>query len=348
MGLTPERKAVEKLVALFGATLVLILGLAACVKKPDSDTPIDDNTSDQMWDKQVSNEEFYVFQLGEETIMVSDHYYTVDVSRGEPLEDGGFYKVKADVTYLNGGVAGYVDFPQITHVTSIEKASPFDIGLPSLAEKRYGLMLIGDYADGDVLFNEHDTMAVWKDGSWLFRYGSRIELADETLAGVAKGITAEDVQAGIKEGILCCKDYFALLPDSSTPSKTQDEIPADSILLFNNDKRAAKLKSDMDEGKVPSQCDALFDAMGSRPSVIVTDPETITELYRRLSQMTIGPASQMSVTDAYHRIAFTLQDGTKVGWNFETEAYLCGTTTNYEAHDNADLWGYVSELQERQ
>ena len=42
------------------------------------------------------------------------------------------------------------------------------MGLPSVADQTYGLMLIGDYADGDVLFNERGIMAVWKDGGWLY------------------------------------------------------------------------------------------------------------------------------------------------------------------------------------
>jgi hypothetical protein len=60
------------------------------------------------------------------------------------MKDGGFYKLTADVKYLNGGVAGYVNYPDIKNVSNCEEISPLDLHLPSITEKRYGLCLIGD------------------------------------------------------------------------------------------------------------------------------------------------------------------------------------------------------------
>ena len=51
---------------------------------------------------------------------------------GEDLTDGCFYELTADITYLNGGVAGYVDFPQIDRVISCKEISPFDLNLPDI------------------------------------------------------------------------------------------------------------------------------------------------------------------------------------------------------------------------
>ena len=123
-------------------------------------------------------------------------------------------------------------------------------------------------------------------------------------------------------------------------------IPDDSILFFMPSSATAQLVRDMADGRMPISCNVLYDAMGTRPEVTVTDPDTIVELYTRLAQMTVGDQSPMSITDAYHHISFTLEDGTVVGWSFETEALLCVGAENYEAHDNGNLWGLVQELQE--
>ena len=199
---------VQRLVAVLG--VLLALGLAACGGGGRSSAPIDETSSDVMYSDDVADAEFYVLQIDGKTITVENYY---DVYLGEQLQDGCFYKVVADVTYLNGGVAGYVDFPQVKSVKSIEQVSPFDMGLPSVREKTYGLLLIGDYADGDVLFNERGMMAVWQDGGWVRTYNRTVRLEDGTVAGVREGVSAEDVEAGTQNGILSCEDYFALLPD---------------------------------------------------------------------------------------------------------------------------------------
>ncbi len=206
------RMRLGRLAAVAGV-LALVLGFLGCAGRPTS-TSGGPGTTDELFKDQVSDAKFYVFQIGDLTL-TADNYYDVDVSNGEPLRDGSFYQVVADVTYLNGGVAGYVDFPQVRQVKSCTEVSPFDMGLPSLKDKTYGLTLIGDYADGDVLFYERSMMAVWKDGSWLHRFDHTIELSDGTVAGVREGVTEADVQAGVQSGVLSCEDYFALLPDRS-------------------------------------------------------------------------------------------------------------------------------------
>ena len=201
------------LVAILGGiafVLGLVIGLMGCSDKPTEHVEVD--STDQMFTEEVRDDVFYVFQLGDQTI-TAKNYSDVDIPWEEPLTDGGFYKVVADVTYLNGGVAGYVDFPQVHDVKSCEEVSPLEMGLPSVADQTYGLMLIGDYADGDVLFNERGIMAVWKDGGWLYRYDGQITLVDGTVAGVREGVTKAEVEAGIQSGVLACEDYFALLPE---------------------------------------------------------------------------------------------------------------------------------------
>ena len=125
------------------------------------------------------------------------------------------------------------------------------------------------------------------------------------------------------------------------------DIPPDSILFFRNDEGAAKLMKDMEEGRIPVKCRAMYDEMGSRPEVEMTDPEQITEAYRRLSQMTIGAESPMSITDCYHYIVFELQDGTSVGWRFESAGLLCLGTQNYEVTNAGTIWVMVKDMQDQ-
>ncbi|MBR2706631.1 MAG: hypothetical protein IKE74_05235 [Mogibacterium sp.] len=125
------------------------------------------------------------------------------------------------------------------------------------------------------------------------------------------------------------------------------DIPSDSILYFQDDEGAAKLMKDMEEGNIPSECRAMYDEMGARPEVLMTDPDQITEAYNRLSQMTIGGESDMGVTDSYHYIVFRLQDGTDVGWRFESAQYLVWGPQNYEVTSAGSIWTMVKELQDQ-
>ena len=124
------------------------------------------------------------------------------------------------------------------------------------------------------------------------------------------------------------------------------DAPKTPILLFRDDAGAAKLAADMEAGRIPAECRAMYDEMGSRPEVTVTDPETITELYNRFSKMTVGAPSNISITDCYHYISFLLQDGTQVGWSFEGTGILCVGQENYEVKDEGNLWFVVRGLQE--
>jgi hypothetical protein len=125
------------------------------------------------------------------------------------------------------------------------------------------------------------------------------------------------------------------------------DIPQDSILYFQNDEGAAKLMNDMKEGRIPSECHAMYDEMGARPEVVMTDPAQVTEAYNRLSQMTIGGPTDYSVTDCYHYIFFKLQDGTSVGWRFESAEYLVWGPQNYEVTNAGSIWTMVRGLQDQ-
>ena len=170
---------------------------------------VPDDSTDQMWQDTIDGARFYVFAYEGEAFMADVHGYGVNVSYGEPLKDG-FYQVVADVTYLNGGIAGYVDYPEVKSVASVQPVSPFDMGLPATKDEVYGVTLIGDYADGDVLVYGGGPKLVWKDGAWAYHYDNTVNLSDGRSALVRSGVTADEVQAGADEGVLSNENYFVL------------------------------------------------------------------------------------------------------------------------------------------
>ena len=134
-------------------------------------------------------------------------------------------------------------------------------------------------------------------------------------------------------------------------TETEDPVSYVPILDFEGIPGGKKLKEDMEAGRIPVECNVLYDQMGSLPDVTVTDPATITKIYELLSEMTVGPESNMGVTDAYHHVYFKLQDGTYVGYSFETAALLSvggSEYKNYETGGSMEVWRYVRELQDEQ
>jgi len=137
------------------------------------------------------------------------------------------------------------------------------------------------------------------------------------------------------------------LATSTGVSSPVDGIPSDSVLLFTNDAGIAKLVSDMDEGRVPTSCNVLYDMGGSRPDVEVTDPATIKQIYDALAQVTVNGPSNMSVTDSYHHVIFTLESGARVGLSFEGDGLLVGGKTNFDVSNTRALWNIVKDLQDQ-
>ncbi|MBQ9068521.1 MAG: hypothetical protein IJ131_05575 [Eggerthellaceae bacterium] len=57
-------------------------------------------------------------------VYTAEYEYEIpELSGYSELEDGKRYLLTADITFLNGGVAGYVDYPQIENVINIEEIS---------------------------------------------------------------------------------------------------------------------------------------------------------------------------------------------------------------------------------
>ena len=142
----------------------------------------------------------------------------------------------------------------------------------------------------------------------------------------------------------------AALTACSTPETpvetTAGSFSEKSVLNFEEIKNIDKLNSDMSAGKMPVSCDVLYDQMGARPNVNVTDPDTIKKIYEELGDITVTGKSTMSITDNYHHVIFTLQDGTVVRFGFEGTGMLSVGKDNYDVKGGGGLSSMIKELQE--
>ena len=193
---------------ILGLTLAAFL-LCGCGRGSSGPT-VRPGTTDEMWGNEVDDAEIYAFMY-EGRVYTADTIDEINPYDATPyMKDGGFYKLTADVKYLNGGVAGYVNYPDIKNVSNCEEISPLDLHLPSITEKRYGLCLIGDYADGDIYLNEYGKIGVWKDGSWIYRYEKSYEGENGTLICRKSDVSEDTIKEGINNGVLCCEEYFVV------------------------------------------------------------------------------------------------------------------------------------------
>lgn len=135
--------------------------------------------------------------------------------------------------------------------------------------------------------------------------------------------------------------------ESGAPSDSggSDDSPGSVVALHGYE----KLVEDMEAGLIPRSANVLYDQMGSRPDVDVTDEETIRRIYEGLCRIEVVGETDISVTDCYHHVVFTLQDGTKVRFAFESEEILdCGGGRRYSVTGGSELWSLVRDLQDAQ
>ena len=71
--------------------------------------------------------------------------------------------------------------------------------------------------------------------------------------------------------------------------------------------------------------------------------EEIRTIYKGLKNITVADKSEMSITDCYHFVAFTFEDGTSYGYRFEGTGLLVYGSDNYDISGGGDLFGYMQE-----
>ena len=121
------------------------------------------------------------------------------------------------------------------------------------------------------------------------------------------------------------------------------------LIWFVDTDEVAQLRSDMQEGRIPTSCNVLYDQSGTLPDVTVTDPDAIRAIYELVQGMVVPESGRaMSVTDSYHHVIFTLQDGTRAAFNFEGVHNLYWNGKNYPVANDDGLWALVRQLQDEQ
>lgn len=127
------------------------------------------------------------------------------------------------------------------------------------------------------------------------------------------------------------------------PEGRGDGVPL--LEYFSEDKDVARLVADMEAGRVPKSCDVLYDQMGANPSLEVTAEGTIRDIYELVEGITVPKDGvAMPITDSYHHVYFTLQDGTKVGWSFEGMGCIDRGKDTIAVVGDGNLWAYVIQL----
>ena len=140
---------------------------------------------------------------------------------------------------------------------------------------------------------------------------------------------------------------FAACGQSEPKEETESGslgIPADSILFYNDDEGSAELIEYFEEGNVPEEANILYDQMGSNPDITITDPDTIKELFDRLSKVEVVRETNESITDCYHHVQFKLADDDYIYYSFEGSEIWCCGTKRCSINDNANLFGYMEDL----
>lgn len=132
------------------------------------------------------------------------------------------------------------------------------------------------------------------------------------------------------------------LDDDDTP-KIGDVLEGNiPILVFDKSDGAKKLMTAFDKGTIESAT-VLYDEMGANAPYETTDQEEIRTIIKELKNVTVGEKSEMSITDSYHFVAFTFEDGTSYGYHFEGTNLLSYGSDNYDIAGGGDLFRYMQE-----
>jgi hypothetical protein len=160
-----------------------------------------------------------------------------------------------------------------------------------------------------------DALSRMEEREELYRGGRKLKPLTEKDTGKNGSLQTPHVRNIIAENI---------------ESQVNSNLPMPKVTARRKkDEHLAKLIEDMEAGRIPKRCNVLYDTMGARPSVEVTDEETIKQIFELLCEIEVVGPSEWSITDCYHHVFFELQDGTIVGFRFEGEELLVGSETNY-------------------
>ena len=132
------------------------------------------------------------------------------------------------------------------------------------------------------------------------------------------------------------------LDDDNTP-KIGDVLDGNSpILVFDNSDGAKQLMAAFDEGTIES-VEFLYDQGGAGEPYTTTDQQEIRTVYKGLKNITVTGESDQSVTDSYHYVVFSFEDGSSYGYRFEGSGLLNDDNSNYDISGGDDLFNFMRE-----
>lgn len=145
---------------------------------------------------------------------------------------------------------------------------------------------------------------------------------------------------GVPNGFFSDSGSGGNIDDENTPGIKEVIEDGTPILIFDKSEGAKALMTAFDEGKIAS-ADVLYDEMGGNPSYETSDQGEIKEIYKAMKNIVIVKETNTSMTDCYHHVYFTLEDGTKYGYSFEGREILNYGDKNYEISGGGDLWNLL-------
>lgn len=155
--------------------------------------------TDEMWKEYKANAELEVFKRDGKVYTTAYEYELPGLAGSDDMSEGKHYKLTADVTFLNGGVAGYVDYPQIERVISIEEISQANV---TDETNETGLSLIIDGVEMEVEWEDNAPVKALKEivkdkplEIQMSMYGGFEQVGD-----IGTELPAEDVQTTTKAG----------------------------------------------------------------------------------------------------------------------------------------------------
>ena len=132
------------------------------------------------------------------------------------------------------------------------------------------------------------------------------------------------------------------LDDDGTP-KIGEVLKGESpILVFDKSDGAKQLMTAFDEGTIVSAT-VLYDEMGANEPYETADQDEIRTIYKGLKNITVTEKSDTSITDAYHFVTFTFEDGSSYGYRFEGTGLLCYGEDNYDISGGDGLFSFMKE-----
>lgn len=217
--------------------MLLLIGCGRSTEEPPG-------TSDEMWSESKTGEVLEVY-VEDGRVYTAEYKYEIPELQGyDELEEGKHYKLTADVTYLNGGVAGYVDYPQIDRVISIEEIPSEE----SSGDTRLLLSINGE--DVEVAWENNqaveDLITLAKNQPYEIKLSKYSDF--EQVGPIGDNLSSDDEQMTTEPGdiVLYSGDQLVIFYGSNTWAYTklghiEDKSAEELTELLGNDDVTTKL-----------------------------------------------------------------------------------------------------------